>query len=182
LAHGSPDEFIRAIGYFSGRLKSSASRVPPHYSGPTKYYVHDFEIRSADTPEEQAAADIKLITSLTFADSSYANDPEATFYDGVATLGLIGRLAVNGQFDLLEDSPVLLTTALVDSAADIEYGLDNFSKKELNIALDTLFEPSGNKNYSFGFEVTTQTFFEEAAEAAVIMPQLLHLMRAMTLE
>jgi hypothetical protein len=36
LAHGSPDEFIRAIGYFSGRLKSSASRVPPHYSGPTK--------------------------------------------------------------------------------------------------------------------------------------------------
>ncbi|WP_210252207.1 hypothetical protein, partial [Microvirga tunisiensis] len=37
LAHGSPDEFIRAIGYFSGRLKSSASRVPPHYSGPTTY-------------------------------------------------------------------------------------------------------------------------------------------------
>jgi hypothetical protein len=37
LAHGSPDEFIRAIGYFSGRLKSSASRVQPHYSGPTTY-------------------------------------------------------------------------------------------------------------------------------------------------
>jgi hypothetical protein len=144
------------------------SELEPKDESDYKYYVHDFEIRSADTPEEQAAADIKLITSLTFADSSYANDPEATFYDGVATLGLIGRLAVNGQFDLLEDSPVLLTTALVDSAADIEYGLDNFSKKELNIALDTLFEPSGNKNYSFCFEVTTQTFFEEAAEAAVI--------------
>jgi hypothetical protein len=132
------------------------------------YYVHDFEIRNADTPEEQAAADIKLITSLTFGDSSYANDPEATFYDGVATLGLIGRLAVNDQFDLLEDNPVLLTTALVDSAADIEYGLDNFSKKELNLALDTLFEPSGNKQFSLGFEITTQTFFEEVAEAAVI--------------
>ena len=30
-----PDQFIRATGYFSGRLKSSTSLVLPHYSGPT---------------------------------------------------------------------------------------------------------------------------------------------------
>jgi len=35
LAHGSSEQFIRATGYFSGRLNSSASRVP-HYSGSTK--------------------------------------------------------------------------------------------------------------------------------------------------
>jgi hypothetical protein len=35
LVPGSPDGFIRAIGYFSGRLKSSARLVQPHYSGPT---------------------------------------------------------------------------------------------------------------------------------------------------
>ncbi|KLK89901.1 hypothetical protein AA309_28775 [Microvirga vignae] len=33
----SPGQLIRATGYFSGRLKSSASRVQPHYSGPTTY-------------------------------------------------------------------------------------------------------------------------------------------------
>ena len=36
LAHGSPDGFIRAIGYFPGRLKSKRRLVQPHYSGPTK--------------------------------------------------------------------------------------------------------------------------------------------------
>ncbi|WP_338105678.1 hypothetical protein, partial [Microvirga tunisiensis] len=52
LAHGSPDEFIRAIGYFSGRLKSSASRVPPHYSGPTTYSEHAPVRRSSPQPAE----------------------------------------------------------------------------------------------------------------------------------
>jgi hypothetical protein len=132
------------------------------------YYVHDYQSNNADTLEEQAAADINLITALTFGDSSYANDPEATFYDGIATVGLLGRLAVTDQFDPLENNPVLLATALVDSATDIEFGLEHFSKKELKVALDTWFEPSGKKQFSFGFEIETQTFFEEITEAAVI--------------
>ena len=35
LDHGSSDELNRATGYFSGDLKSSASHVQAHYSGPT---------------------------------------------------------------------------------------------------------------------------------------------------
>jgi len=130
------------------------------------YYVHDFQSNNANTSEEQAEADINLINSLTFNDSSYANDPEATFYDGIVTVGLLGRLAVTDQFDLLD--PGLLTSAIADAATDIEFGLDSFSKKELNVALDTLFEASGKKQFSLGFEITTQSFSEELIEAAVI--------------
>jgi hypothetical protein len=39
LPHCSPDQLIRATRYFSGRLKSSASPVQSHYSGPTMIVV-----------------------------------------------------------------------------------------------------------------------------------------------
>jgi hypothetical protein len=91
----------------------------------------------------QAQADIALITALTFADSSYSSDPEATLYDGIVTAGLIGRLGLNDQLGLVD--PGLLGSALIDAARDIEFGLDNLPKPELNLALDSFFEsPSRN--------------------------------------
>jgi hypothetical protein len=36
LAYGSSDQLISATGYFSSHLKSNASPVPTHYSGPTR--------------------------------------------------------------------------------------------------------------------------------------------------
>jgi hypothetical protein len=131
------------------------------------YFEHDIASEQAGNNEAlQAQADIALITALTFDDSSYSPDPEATLYDGIVTAGLIGRLAVNDQLGLVE--PSLLGSALVDAARDIEFGLDHLSKPELNLALDSFFEQSGKQTFTFSFEITTQSFGEELVEAAAI--------------
>jgi hypothetical protein len=131
------------------------------------YQVHDSESELAGSNEMlQVAADIKLITSLTFDDSSYSADPEATLYDGIVTAGLIGRLAINDELGLV--GPGLLSSALVDAAQDIEFGLDHLPKPELNVALDAFFEQSGKHTFTFSFDITTQSFGEELVEAVVI--------------
>jgi hypothetical protein len=144
----------------------------PSITGPVDqsdyfYSVHDTESELAGSNEmEQAAADIKLISSLTFFDSSYSADPEATLYDGIVTAGLIGRLAINDQLGLVDLS--LLGSALVDAAQDIEFGLDHLLKPELKLALDSFLEQSGKNTFTFSFDITTQSFGEELVEAAAI--------------
>jgi len=131
------------------------------------YFEHDIASEQAGNNEAlQAQADIALITALTFGDSSYSADPEATLYDGIVTAGLIGRLAINDQLGLVE--PSLLGSALVDAARDIEFGLDHLSKPELNLALGSFFEQSGKQTFTFSFEITTQSFGEELVEAAAV--------------
>ena len=131
------------------------------------YYEHDYASAAAGNDEaKQAQADIALIYDLTFNDSSYSADPEATLYDGIVTAGLIGRLALNDELGLVD--PGLLGSALVDAALDIEFGLDNLPKPELNLALDYFFEQSGKNTFTFSFEVTTHSFGEGLVEWAAI--------------
>jgi hypothetical protein len=133
-----------------------------------KFYAqHDLaSAQAGDNEMLQAEADIALITSLTFFDSTYSADPEATLYDGIVTAGLIGRLAINDELGQVD--PVLLGSALVDAAQDIEFGLDNLLKPELKLALDSFFEQSGKNTFTFSFDITTQSFGEELVEAAAI--------------
>jgi len=130
------------------------------------YAAHDAASAAAGTELLQAQADIALIYDLTFNDSSYSADPEATLYDGIVTAGLIGRLALNDELGLVD--PGLLGSALVDAALDIEFGLDNLPKPELNLALDYFFDQSGKNTFTFSFEITTQSFGEGLVEWAAI--------------
>jgi hypothetical protein len=131
------------------------------------YFEHDIASEQAGNNEAlQTQADIALITALTFGDSSYSADPEATLYDGIVTAGLIGRLALNDELGLVD--PGLLGSALVDAALDIEFGLDNLPKPELNLALDYFFDQSGKNTFTFSFEITTQSFGEGLVEWAAI--------------
>jgi hypothetical protein len=133
------------------------------------YYYSLHDAASGGDATSQAYADIALITNLTFGDSSYSADPEATLYDGIVTAGLLGSLALNGQLGLVElVEPGLLGSALVDAARDIEFGLDHLPKPELNLALDSFFEQSGKNTFTYNFEITTHSIGEEFVEAAAI--------------
>jgi hypothetical protein len=160
---------VPKYGNYGGAFSDPNSFPSVTYVDQSDYFysLHDIALEQAGSDEaKQAEADINLITSLTFNDTSYSADPEATLYDGIVTLGLIERLAVNDELGLVD--PVLLGSALVDAARDIEFGLDHLPKPELNLALDSFFEQSGKQTFTFSFDITTQSFAEELVEAAAI--------------
>jgi hypothetical protein len=112
-----------------------------------QYYIHDVESANAGSATEQAQADIHLIQSLTATDTSF--DAEASLYDGVVTLAMIGQLAINDQLDQI--SPTLLLAAVTDAANDIEYGLQNLPTDEQSLALEAIFGPSDDGIFQLAF-------------------------------
>jgi hypothetical protein len=114
------------------------------------FYLHDLELAQAGSgyTDDHALADINLLQSLTLTDTSY--DAEASLYDGVVTLAMIQRLAVNDQLDMI--SPTLLLAAVTDAANDIEYGLQHLPDDEKLLALETIFGPlSDDGSYQLEF-------------------------------
>ena len=93
------------------------------------------------------SADIHLLEALTVTDTSY--DAEASLYDALATIGMLGRLLINDQLDLI--SPSLLLAAVTDAASDLEYALRNLPADEQLLALQTIFGPSVTGIYDLSF-------------------------------
>jgi hypothetical protein len=127
------------------------------------FYLHD--VASNDVGEaydsEQAEADAALIDQLIDLDASY--DPEASLYAAGATFGMIGRLALNDQLDVLP--PEALVAATQDAVGDLEYALENLPQQELVTALGILFEPTSEQGeFAFDFEVTTTSLKQEFIE------------------
>jgi len=64
---------------------------------------------------------------LSFTDTSY--DPEASLYDGLATLAMIGQLAIHDQLDQIP--PPLLFVSLKAAVDDIQFGVAGLAASEL---------------------------------------------------
>jgi hypothetical protein len=113
------------------------------------FYVHDAELAKAGPGYtiDHALADIKLLEALTLTDTSY--DPEASLYDALVTLGMVGRLLINDQLDMI--SPTFLLAALTDAANDLEYALQHLPTNEQLLALETIFGPSDNGIFELDF-------------------------------
>ena len=117
------------------------------------FYEHDVRSNRADTVEEQAGADIKLLKSLTYRDTSYSSDPEDLLYDAIASFGMIGSLIINDSLELV--SPKLLLDALTDAVNDLLAGMEGLAHEnpiELAAILAGLFnEPFGTELFDFTF-------------------------------
>jgi hypothetical protein len=147
------------------------------------FYVHDAQSLKAgpNYNKKQAQADINLINSLTYGDQSYNADPEASLYDGLATLAMIGQLAIHNKLGLI--SPTLLLDALTDAAHDIQFGIQGVAASN-PIELAALFDvvadgqvdgdvqlAGGVFTYRLPFtfpDISSNGFVNELVEATVI--------------
>jgi len=148
--NGSP------LGYAQLLAKGTGGQDPVDYLDYLSY-LHDV---LTSGPAYSASADIDFLNRLILYSS---NDPEANLYAGFAELGTIGSLAIHGELDEL--SVPKLIAGFVDAINHIEYGLENLQQPELTIALNFLFEPTGDPNvFVFDFAITTDSFGEELLE------------------
>lgn len=108
--------------------------------------------------------DIDLLSRLIILDSSY--DAGASLYDGFASIGMIGSIAVHGYLGSV--SPFLLIAGFVDALKDIEFGLEHLPQPELDVALHFLFEPADPGVFVFDFTITTTSFRQELIELTVM--------------
>jgi len=77
------------------------------------YYKHDVALTLATTPEQEAQANLDLLSGLVAVQpQTFDKFGEASLYAGATTLAMVGLLADSGELNLL--SPTQLSTALTD--------------------------------------------------------------------
>jgi hypothetical protein len=134
------------------------------------FYVHDVQSSQADTVQEQAAADVTLLKSLTYQDASYSSDPEAVLYDAITSFGMIGSLILNDSLGAA--SPKLLERALTDAVNDLTAGVQGLAQEnpvELATIVAGLFnEPVGSTELTFDFTFPNIGAIPEATEFLVV--------------
>ena len=101
------------------------------------FYRHDVVSSLADSPAEQRAADVDLIRRIGDLSDKQLADPEASFYAGLATIGIGAQVLAN------DPSPFLIGQAepfLEDALDNIETALSQFGLVEFILATELLTE------------------------------------------
>ena len=92
-----------------------------------RFYKHDVASDLANTPAEQKAADLKLIRGIDNLSDAQLSDPEASFYAGLATIGIGGQALASNPSSAFANK---LLPYLDDALDNIEDGLSGISQAE----------------------------------------------------
>jgi hypothetical protein len=118
---------IPTYGKYGGAGYSEGEFAPPStpYVAPADlldrfFRAHDIASYAADTPEEQAAADVALLRKIVALTPAQL-DAEASLYGGFATLAMIEELEANDSLDLLSQRQLVHATQ--DALGNIGRGL-----------------------------------------------------------
>ena len=111
--------------------------VPPADDLDRLFRRHDVASAEADTAEEQAAADLRLLKQILRFEPGDL-DAEGSLYGGLAVLAMIEQLAAGGHLDLL--GPRKLAGAVQEAVEDIGRGLAGLDLAERLQALEWLGE------------------------------------------
>ena len=111
-----------------------------------QFLAHDVASAAALSPSQQSEADLALLQSVVALDPVEL-DAEASLYAGLTTLTMIGRLAAEGDLNLL--SPIQTFVAVVDAAHDIGHGVAGLDAEERQQAQDWLLAAADTTLHAF---------------------------------